>query len=408
MISTQLIKGAVLNKVGHQTAARVESAYPPAAEIAAIDLLCPVVLAEFAVFGVGDAIASANAAVMQIRVHHVGVIQLDGAPIALVELHAVLGHQLAGEHADVLVLGAIAQQGAVHLEIGDGGVGIGVVRIVRPELELGARLHGDGDALLNEGGVGQDVIVILGEGHVLGDDAGQDGTPADVKGGRGTAGIDPRIVRVQIVFRGDGEVQGDDVVVGAVVGDLHQQGLIGIHAGDKRALLRLAVVNAGVGAHVAVVDVIGQELDIRAVDARLTSGVQREGDVLGGAPAIAEGEGQRDGLAGVDDTVAVVLVAEGLVVKDKEVGGADLRLRQLGQGVVDIHDLGQVVEAVVLRVAADGIAAAGGGDLPVDELGGIGVGVRVGAAQEGGHGGHIGGGHGGAAPCGVAVAGDGA
>ena len=112
--------------------------------------------------------------------------------------------------------------------------------------------------------------------------------------------------------------------------------------------------------------------------------------------------------SGVDDTVAVVLVAEGLVVKDKEVGGADLRPGQLGQGVVDIHDLGQVVDAVVLRVTADCAAAAGGGDLPVDELGGIGVGVRVGAAQEGGHGGHVGGGHGGAAPCGVAVAGDGA
>ena len=280
----------------------------------------------------------------------------------------------------MLVLGALTEQGAVHLEIGDGGVGVGVVGIVRPELELGARLHGDGDALLNEGGVGQDVIVILGEGHVLGDDAGQEGAPADVDGGLGFAGIDLRIVRVQIVFRRDGDVQGDDVVVGAVVGDLHQQGLIGVHAGDERALLRLAVVDAGVGAHIAVVDVIGQEPDIRAVDARLTFGVQREGDVLGGAPAVAEGEGQRDGLAGVDDTVSVVLVAEGLVVKDEEVGGADLRLRQLGQGVVDIHDLGQVVDAVVLRVAADGIAAAGGGDLPIDELGGIGVGVRVGAA----------------------------
>ena len=281
----------------------------------------------------------------------------------------------------MLVLGAVTKQGSVHLEIGDGGVGVGVVGIVRPELELGARLHGDGDALLNEGGVGQDVIVILGEGHVLGDDAGQEGAPADVDGGRGTAGIHLRIVRVQIVFRRDGDVQGDDVVVGTVGGDLHQQGLIGVHAGDERALLRLAVVDAGVGAHIAVVDVIGQELNVRAVDVRLTFGVQREGDVLGGTPAVAEGEGQRDGLAGVDDTVAVVLVAEGLVVKDKEVGGADLRLRQLGQGVVDIHDLGQVVDAVVLRVAADGIAAAGGGDLPVDELGGIGVGVRVGAVS---------------------------
>ena len=36
-------------------------------------------------------------------------------------------------------------------------------------------------------------------------------------------------------------------------------------------------------------------------------------------------------------------------------------------------------DAVVLRVAADCAAAAGGGDLTVDELGGIGVGVRVGA-----------------------------
>ena len=308
----------------------------------------------------------------------------------------------------MLVLGAVAQQGAVHLEIGDGGVGIGVVGIVRPELELGARLHGDGDALLNEGGVGQDVIVILGEGHILGDDAGQEGAPADVDGGLGFAGIDLRIVRVQIVFRGDGDVQGDDVVVGAVVGDLHQQGLVGVHAGNERALLRLAVVDAGVGAHIAVVNIVGQELDIRAVDVRLTFGVQREGDVLGGTPAVAEGEGQRHRLAGVDDTVSVVLFAEGLVIKDEEVGGADLRLRQLGQGVVDVHDLGQVVNAVLLRVAADRIAAAGGGDLPVDELGGIGVGVRVGAAQEGGHGGHVGGGHGGAAPCGVAVAGDGA
>ena len=382
------------------------STYHSTAERAIIERFRSIILAEFAVFGVGN--TQTLIVSSQIRVHHIGIVQLDGAFAATIHLYTVSVHQLAGEHADMLVLGAVAQQGAVHLEIGDGGVGIGVVGIVRPELELGARLHGDGDALLNEGGVGQDVIVILGEGHVLGDDAGQNGAPADVDGGLGFAGIDLCIVRVQIVFRGDGDVQGDDVVVGAVVGDLHQQGLIGVHAGDERALLRLAVVNAGVGAHIAVVDVIGQELDIRAVDVRLTSGVQREGNVLGGAPAVAEGEGQRHGLAGVDDTVAVVLVAEGLVVKDEEVGGADLRPGQLGQGVVDIHDPGQVVDAVVLRVAADGIAAAGGGNLPVDELGGIGVGVRVGAAQEGGHGGHVGGGHGGAAPCGVAVAGDGA
>ena len=162
------------------------------------------------------------AAVIQIRVHHIGVEEPDGALAALVELYTVLRHQLAGEHADMFVLAAVAQQGAVHLEIGDGGVGVGVVGIVRPELELGARLHGDGDALLNEGGVGQDVVVILGEGHVLGDDAGQEGAPADIDGGLGFAGIDLRIVRVQIVFRGDGDVQGDDVVVGTVVGDLHQ------------------------------------------------------------------------------------------------------------------------------------------------------------------------------------------
>ena len=405
-LTAQLIEGAVLQGTGVYISRIANGHHCSAAEKTLIDGARPVVLAEFAVLGVGDTIISIFRA--QVRIHHIGVIKPDGSSVALIESHAVLGHQLAGEHADMLVLGAVAQQGAVHLEIGDGGVSVGVVGIVRPELELGARLHGDGDALLNEGGVGQDVIVILGEGHVLGDDAGQDGAPADVDGGLGFAGIDLRIVRVQIVFRRDGEVQGDDVVVGTVVGDLHQQGLVGVHAGDKRALLRLAVVDAGVGAHIAVVDVIGQELNVRAVDVRLTFGVQREGDVLGGAPAVAEGEGQRHRLAGVDDTVAVVLVAEGLVVKDKEVGGADLRLRQLGQGVVDIHDLGQVVSAVVLRVAADGAAAAGGGDLPVDELGGIGVGVRVGAAQEGGHGGHIGGGHGGAAPCGVAVAGDGA
>ena len=404
--AAQLIESAVLQRIGGYESRIVARIHHAAAERAVIDRVCPVILAEFAVLGVGDTIISIFRA--QVRIYHIGIVQLDGALVALVELHTVLGHQLAGEHADVLVLAAIAQQGAVHLEIGDGGVGVGVVGIVRPELELGARLHGDGDALLNEGGVGQDVIVILGEGHVLGDNAGQNGAPADVNGGLGFAGIDLCIVRVQIVFRGDGDVQGDDVVVGAVVGDLHQQGLIGVHAGDERALLRLTVVDAGVGAHIAVVDVIGQELNVRAVDARLTFGIQREGDVLGGAPAVAEGEGQRHRLAGVDDTVAVILVAEGLVVKDEEVGGADLRLRQLGQSVVDIHDLGQVVDAVALRGAADGIAAAGGGDLPVDELGGIGVGVRVGAAQEGGHGGHVGGGHGGAAPCGVAVAGDGA
>ena len=158
LISTQLIEGAVLGKVGHQTAARVDSAYPPAAEVTAIDLLCPVVLAEFTVFGVGDAIIAI--VIRQIRIYHIGVIQLDGAPVALVELYTVLGHQLAGEHADVLVLAALTEQSAVHLEIGDGGVGVGVVGIVRPELELGARLHGNGDALLNEGGVGQNVIVI--------------------------------------------------------------------------------------------------------------------------------------------------------------------------------------------------------------------------------------------------------
>ena len=290
--AAQLIESAVLQRIGGYESRIVARIQHAAAERAVIDRVCPVILAEFAVLGVGDTIISIFRA--QIRIYHIGIVQLDGALVALVELHTVLGHQLAGEHADVLVLAAVAQQGAVHLEIGDGGVGIGVVGIVRPELELGARLYGDGDALLNEGGVGQDVIVILGEGHVLSDDAGQEGAPADVDGGLGFAGIDLRIVRVQIVFRRDGDVQGDDVVVGAVVaGEFLREGQI-VRDGQGVVLVQRGCV-AGGGLRRVRFDVAGDgQLRAGQADGRRVF----VGDALTAGGGVGVGGGRRIGDGG--------------------------------------------------------------------------------------------------------------
>ena len=86
----------------------------------------------------------------------------------------------------------------------------------------------------------------------------------------------------------------------------------------------------------------------------------------------------------------------------------EVRLRQLGKGVVEVDDGRQVVDAVTVRVAAPGALRGSRGQLAVDELGGVHAQVGIVAPQQRRHAGDQRRGHGGAAPGGIAVPGDGA
>ena len=271
---------------------------------------------------------------------------------------------------------------------------------------MGTGFHLNGGACGNDGGVGDDVQLVGGEDHILIDDLGQDGACADILIHCTGSGIGVIVRLIQGIFAGDGHIQGEPVIVGAILGYGDQEGILPAH---KQAVLHdLSAVLGGIGAHAAVIHGGVLDGDIGIGHAGSSGdGVNGHQGILAHAPAVAQGQTQGEGLAGIDDTVAVVLCGILGIVKDLIVLHINFGLGHHGQRRIQIGHLGEVVAAVDLGIQTVGMDPGGGSQLTVDKLGGILVPVGEFAAQNGCESRHHRGRHGSTAEVAVLVAGEG-
>ena len=284
--------------------------------------------------------------------------------------------------------------------------------IIGPELDLGACLNDNRGTLLDQHRIGDDVVVVLGKNHVLSDEVGQDHTAAHFQIKRCAAAVYGRIPRIETVLAGNGHIQREDIVIGAVGSDCDVNRIL--PADECVVLDDLAAVVGGVSTHLADGNRRIVDRDIRIRDSGLRKRIHRDGGIRTLTPLVAQEETDGDGFACVDHTVTAIdrAAVQTDRVKRSVVRCANIGVGQNGQCVVNIDDLGQIVRqshhCVLFGIEAGCVLIACAADLTIDKLGGIGVHVAELAAHQRGNSRHHGCCHGSSAPGSVAVAGDGA
>ena len=388
-----------------------------AGKIAIIKAAVPVILGKFAVFGIGNIAVNEPVIIFRLEIDDVGVPHLHHAAALFINSDGIIAHQFTGEDLDGLFLGALQQQGAAHIQISDAFAGIGILGIIGPELDLGARLHSHGYALGDLQGAGNDVIIVSLQRHILVDPAGEDHAAPHLHLQRGRGRVAGLVPVVQTVFSLHPDIQLDDVIVGAVLVDLQQEGLF--PTDEHIAVHLLAAVAVGISANAAVIDggrhlilvllalIIGDGHKGAGNICR-RQGIHRHQRIFCHTPAVPDGEAQRHSFAGINDAVAVVVGIQLHIVKDAVIGDAHIGSGNGGDRIVDVGDGRQVVLAMGVGVKAGGSFLTRVDDLTVNKLGRIGAALGIGIAQHGRHSGNDGSRHGSAVPGGVFVAGDGA
>ena len=301
--------------------------------------------------------------------------------------YAVAAHQLAGVDIDRFFLGAFHQEVTVNQQVGNVGVSIGVVGIITPELDVGAGLYADSNTLFDYGSVGDNVEIVRSQHHILFDDGRQDISGADILFHLALGGIDSIITFIQSIFAPDGDINRKQIIVGAVLGNGNQEGVF--PTGKQFVGIDLAAVLGRICTDRTIIYSRIMDSDIGIFDTNLGQSIDSDQGVFTHTPAVCQHQAQSNGLAGIDDTVAIIFIGILGIVKEVILLQMHFRLGQLRQGSIQIDDLGHIVRSAVygvhLGVTAGGIIIRSGCQLAVDKLGGILIPVFKLAPEDGSH-----------------------
>ena len=346
---------------------------------------------------------------IDLRIEDLRIVHVDDAVICLFHLNGEEFEILTGEEADGLFCGTIEVHGAFHADEGDVGIAIDTGGVGGPELDLSAGFHIDSDASGNQQRVFNDVIIVGGQGHIAGDLTLENGATLNRAGKDGIKllCIYRSVTGVQGIGRGVIDAEGQMNIVGCCFGNGNTH-RIGYTHNSVQFVINKAVILLGEGTNVIDPNGISGYIgNIRIDDATFRGGADNDIHIGSCAPLVSKAHSDVNRFAGLYDAITVVLL--GNVSRIEDIDLVDINI---GTGFLQ-----QAVSKVGLGISKFQIAGKDGGepqniigrtgDLTHDISGRIDRLIRIGAADNGSHGGYHRRSHGSAAPGGVAITGQG-